>query len=68
MAAVAAMKTGRIGAAGYVLTPFAAVLLSPALAALPWFDAGARSGTPQHVRTHATQAALNMRSPMRRAV
>jgi hypothetical protein len=41
-AAVAALLEERFGMIGYLVVPFAALVMSPGLVALPWFDAWAR--------------------------
>ena len=41
-AAVAALLEERFGMIGYLLLPFAALVMSPGLLGLPWFDAWAR--------------------------
>jgi hypothetical protein len=41
-AAVAAILEERFGMMGYLLLPFAALVMSPGLLGLPWFDAWAR--------------------------
>jgi nucleoside permease NupC len=41
-AAVATLLEERFGIVGYLLVPFAALVMSPGLLGLPWFDAWAR--------------------------